>query len=134
MHVKSKGSAGEREFANILQDIFPKLEISRNIDQVRDGGADIIAVEPFAVEVKRCQTLLINNWRKQAVSQVTKRNPIPVIAYRQNRRQWRIQLPVNAIVKKRYKHKHRNAHDVEWMEVSLNYFKLLVVAVKGGAK
>jgi len=129
MHVKSKGSAGEREFVRVLEDVFPDTEISRNIDQVRNGGADIIAVEPFAIEVKRCQTLLINNWRKQALTQTTRSNSVPVLVYRQNRRPWKVQIPVNVIVKKKHRYKHTNAHDVEWAEISLAYFLKLAKTI-----
>lgn len=91
---RGKGHNGENEFCKILNvALQPKRRITRNIDQVRMGGADIIAVRPFAIEVKRQETLLLNSWLAQAVSQTTKHNPVPVLAYRQNRKKWNIMLP-----------------------------------------
>ncbi len=117
IHVRNKGHAGEREFALLLAEKLGCGHLDRNIDQVRDGGADIISLPPFAIEVKRVQQLLFPAWRKQAIFQCSTRNPIPVLAYRQNHKKWKIQMLCRDLVKKRY------VVDQEaWMEVELETF------------
>lgn len=100
MHVRNKGHNGEREFAQVLRERFPRLKkVERNVDQVRDGGADIISVKPFAIEVKRQENLQINAWWKQACQQANKRNPVPVLVFRQNRKSWRVIMKSSDVLK-----------------------------------
>ncbi|MEF2789319.1 MAG: hypothetical protein U0N23_04275, partial [Parasutterella excrementihominis] len=48
---RTKGAAGEREICDlILRDLG--IEVHRNLQQTRDGGADI-KLKPFSIEVKR---------------------------------------------------------------------------------
>lgn len=48
---RTKGAAGEREVCDlILRDLG--IEVHRNLQQTRDGGADI-KLKPFSIEVKR---------------------------------------------------------------------------------
>jgi len=117
IHVRNKGRAGEREFANLLQEHLDCGFLDRNLEQSREGGADIVSLIPFAIEVKRVQSLQINAWRKQAMMQTTTRNPIPVLAYRQNHKQWMIQMMCIDLVKKRYV-----VDKQAWMEVSFDTF------------
>ena len=100
VHARNKGGRGEREFCDILTRGLPglvnkfglPLVISRNLDQVRDGGADIMSLPPFAIEVKRHETLQLNPWWKQTLSQRTPTHPIPVLAWRKTRQPWRIRM------------------------------------------
>lgn len=48
---RTKGAAGEREICDM---IFENLgiEVHRNLQQTRDGGADI-KLKPYSIEVKR---------------------------------------------------------------------------------
>lgn len=89
LNARSKGSRGEREFSKWLQDALG-LEIApnRNLDQVRDGGADIVSIKPFMFEVKRCETLQKQKWWLQVCRACIRDNDIPVVAYRQNRKSW----------------------------------------------
>lgn len=119
IQVRTKGHCGERQFCKILEEHIG-LPVERNIDQVRDGGADIISVPPFAIEVKRQERLLINNWWEQALSQTTKKNPIPVLVFRQNRRKWRVIVPAKFLCKKGLSKKRMR------VEISLEHFLLLV--------
>ena len=97
INARSKGSAGEREFARWLQinlglDYLP----TRNLDQVRDGGGDIVCVEPFIFEVKRCQQLAKRDWWLQ-ITKATKGNEIRVVAYRQNNSKWKFLISATHI-------------------------------------
>jgi|LGVF01.1.fsa_nt_gb Holliday junction resolvase len=100
--VRSKGHSGEREFCKLITTgLGLQDELSRNIDQVKFGGADIVGLRPFAIEVKRQEQQTINTWWRQAKSQVTDRNPIPVLAYRKNHQKWQIMMPLKALTKKK---------------------------------
>ncbi len=117
IHVRNKGHAGEREVARMLMESLSCGYLARNIDQVRDGGADIMTLLPYAIEVKRCQQLSFTAWRKQAVMQCTTKNPIPVLIYRQNRRPWKVQVLMKDAMKKKFV-----LDPEEWIEFSFEGF------------
>ena len=93
MNIRNKGKAGESEFINRYGPFFPN-PIKRNLLQTREGGADISGCEPFQIEIKRCERVEKNKWWAQ-VKAACKPDEIPVVAYRQNRGQWKFLLPVN---------------------------------------
>ncbi len=143
INQRSKGQVGERELCMLLSKglgaDFPgvgsgvgesSVGLVRNIDQVRDGGADIMQLVPFAIEVKRGEQLLINKWLVQAARQVTAVNYIPVLAYRQNRRKWVFMLPFVAVAKKRFTGKKMKKivrkNEGFWISVDLNGFLAIV--------
>lgn len=96
--ANSKGKRGEREAVKALQPsitgvyeergLTPPL-LFRNQNQSANGGYDIDGISWMALEIKRCETLQINKWWKQAVRQA---NPeqVPVLMYRQNSKKWNI--------------------------------------------
>lgn len=97
LRAKLKGSGGEREVVEFLQPIVQKIFeecslpiplIERNLQQFARGGYDIIGVDWCAIEVKRCETLQIEQWWRQAVAQAGSREPL--LFYRQNHRGWRV--------------------------------------------
>ncbi len=98
INSRSKGAAGEREFCRWVKDT---LELSylpkRNLEQVREGGADVMDVPPFCFEVKRCQTLALRQWWIQVKKSVTDFNPVPIVAYRSNNQPWRFLISANYI-------------------------------------
>lgn len=120
---RAKGHAAENEVCKILSEKFG-YKVKRNLDQVRNGGADIIDVPPFAVEVKRHQVLNIPAWWKQALSQTTDSNPIPVLLYRQNGKPWMCCIPFNTVSKKKYS--KLRIKDTVYVTISLPLF--LVIA------
>ncbi len=90
-NARSKGAGGEREFCNYLKMHFG-VNAERNLEQVRDGGTDIIC-PPFGFEVKRREDLDLKSWWIQAKNDCEKyNNPyfdlIPVVAFRQNGKPW----------------------------------------------
>lgn len=92
-----KGKNGEREAAAWLQEHL-QLEVlpTRNLDQTREGGYDLLGLQPFAVEVKRCETLSLVAWWRQ-VKEATPHGMCPIVMFRQNRKQWRFLLPARLI-------------------------------------
>jgi len=121
--VRGKGHSGERDICDLLTKALGLKEpLSRNIDQVKFGGADIIGLRPWAIEVKRQeQVTLVPFWR-QARSQVTKRNPIPVVVYRKNHQPWRVMIPFVAVAKKKLVVDSKEYITLEW-DVFLQYVK-----------
>lgn len=95
---RAKGSAGEREFCEWL---YNKLELeekpTRNLEQTRDSGADIVCVEPFIFEVKRCQRLALRDWWLQVSKAQFDDRKIRVVAFRQNQQPWRFLISAKYI-------------------------------------
>jgi len=90
INIRKKGQQGEREFCKWLLKTLDLKELpSRNLDQVRSGGADILAVSPFVFEIKRCETLNLKAWWKQVSTAAYYPGDVPVVAYRKNRQPWR---------------------------------------------
>ncbi len=85
---RSKGQRGERELFALLSDRLGFV-VRRNVDQARNGGADGMEIEGWAVEVKRCETLALKKWWEQAVKQAEAVKRKPVLFYRQNGKGWR---------------------------------------------
>lgn len=103
INVRTKGASGEREFCKWLYENFNIPMPMRNLEQVRSGGTDIMDVEPFYFEVKRCETLSLESWWSQ-VKRAARKNPdevIPVVAFRQNRKQWEFLIAAKNIGIKR---------------------------------
>ena len=78
----SKGKRGEREVCDELQPIVDTVatslgmaapRIRRNLQQSGDGGEDIIGLPWYAIEVKRCETLALDRWWQQCVTQARRK-------------------------------------------------------------
>ena len=63
------------------------VHMFRNKNQSDGGGYDIDGISWLALEVKRQETLNINNWWKQAVRQASPQQ-VPVLIYKQNHKKW----------------------------------------------
>lgn len=106
VNIRSKGQRGEREAAALVTGwlkevvtaagIEHPVALSRNLDQTRDGGYDLVGLDWLALEVKRHETLQVSQWWKQAVRQA-KDGQVPVLMYRQNRTAWKFRLRMTAI-------------------------------------
>lgn len=97
--AKSKGAEGERELAALLARIagaagVPDLQLTRNLEQTRSGGHDLLGLEDFgmAVEVKRVEVVDLKSWWRQATRQADAVQCTPVLAWRQNRKPWRFRV------------------------------------------
>ena len=78
----SKGKRGEREVCDELQPVVDTVatslgmaapRIRRNLQQSGDGGEDIIGLPWYAIEVKRCETLALDRWWQQCVTQARRK-------------------------------------------------------------
>jgi len=107
INSRAKGASAEREFAGVVYD-WSGIKLIRNLEQVRSGGFDLI-VDPdeqgevaqsyrgLAIECKRYNTVtdgLIKTWWKQARSQAEACSLVPVLAYRGNRQEWKVCVPM----------------------------------------
>lgn len=91
---RGKGAEGEREFCRWLQNTLDLGYLpTRDLEQVRSGGADVTCLRPFLFEVKRCEALAQRTWWLQ-VMRAARAVPgsIPVVCFRQNRQPWRFLL------------------------------------------
>lgn len=110
INSRAKGAAGERELAGLIQD-WAGVRLVRNLEQVRNGGHDLIvhpdetgpvadAFRCLAIEIKRhaeAKPAQIMGWWQQAVNQASVARKLPVLAYRANRRDWRVIVPLSMI-------------------------------------
>jgi len=106
--AKAKGAGGEREaLANIvviMQEVerelnlydekSQSLKVQRNLQQAIAGGHDIVGIPMLCVEVKRQETLHLDQWWQQTTNQAAKTNDMPVLLYRQSRQQWKVRTYV----------------------------------------
>ena len=107
INSRNKGANGEREAAVWLQKNFNLEHLpQRNLEQVRFKGAgrvqeghDLIGFEPFAMEIKRCETLTLRTWWLQAKrsSRRSSGDMVPVVMFRQNRKRWEFLIGANWI-------------------------------------
>lgn len=89
---RTKGAASERELARLLSERLGS-DVTRRLSQTRDGGHDLDGV-PFALEVKRCETLALSKWWEQACIQADVAGKLPALAYRQSRKPWQFVIPM----------------------------------------
>lgn len=107
---RRKGSGGELELSAALHDLLG-IRLARRLTQVRGGGHDLEVPEEatgpvaealgrLAVECKRYREVSPGSlaaWWRQAVRQAEAAGLWPVLAYRPDRGEWRIRLPLAAL-------------------------------------
>jgi hypothetical protein len=97
VNARAKGASGEREFCKWISDSLDLEHTpTRNLEQVRSGGADILGVDPFVFEIKRVERVNRKKWWLQ-VKAAAEPGSIPVVAYRQNRKPWEFLIPASCI-------------------------------------
>lgn len=92
---RTKGAAGEREICDM---IFENLgiEVHRNLQQTRDGGADI-KLKPYSIEVKRRAAIgNIYDWMNQASAGCDMAER-PIVVCRADRKQWLAVMPIEEL-------------------------------------
>jgi hypothetical protein len=130
INSRTKGKTAEREFIGELKELLgPELtsELTRNLDQTRDGGHDINGLAGWAPEIKRYAKLLASDKKKfweQTITQATAINQKPVLAYREDRAGWRAVMRLSDVLG----HEHPDwCNDYDYtVEMSLESFCYLV--------
>jgi hypothetical protein len=85
---REKGRRAEIELCKLLSDELG-IEVRRNVDQARSGGADTFDVPGYSIEIKRREMLARPTWWKQACEQAQRVGMEPLVFYRRNREPWR---------------------------------------------
>ena len=65
--------------------------VQRTLNQCRNGGADCLDVPGYAIEVKRAERFR-SEWIEQAERQARELGRMPVLAWRTNRKPWRVMV------------------------------------------
>lgn len=103
INSRAKGKSAERELINLLKEMLPEdltSELTRNLDQTREGGYDILGLKGWALEVKRYAKVEPGDKARfwtQACEQARKDGTRPALAYREDRRDWRVILSANDV-------------------------------------
>lgn len=90
---RRKGQVAEREVLRLLGDELG-ISLQRNLQQTREGGADCLLVNGYAIEIKRQERLSRPSWWRQAVEQAQRVGAEPMLLYRRNREPWRALIHV----------------------------------------
>lgn len=85
---REKGRRAEIALCKLLTDELG-IEVKRNVDQARAGGADCLMVPGYAIECKRTEALSRPKWWAQACRQAAIHRVEPLVMYRQSRKEWR---------------------------------------------
>ena len=101
INSRAKGKAGERELIGELKKLLPSdmtSELTRNLDQTRDGGHDILGLDGWALEVKRYAEVLpadLERFWAQTTEQARNNGALPALCFRQDRRPWRTVIRIS---------------------------------------
>jgi hypothetical protein len=112
INSKQKGKRGEKEFNEVLRSALGQFTIAEaralgiaHTDlsvlfnpQVHAQCADSFQVSGLAIEIKRQETLQIEKWWQQACVQADRHGLVPVLAYRQNRKEWSVCIPAYLLI------------------------------------
>lgn len=91
---RNKGKAAEVEVYHWLNETVATVVghgkwFQRNQNQTASSGSDLSNPFRLSVEIKRHETLSINQWWAQCVKSAKMEHGIPVLIYRQSRQPWR---------------------------------------------
>lgn len=116
INAREKGQRGEREFCKWLHKNFNLDKApERNLDQTRNGGADILQVYPFVFEVKRVEDLDIEKAWIQCKNDTMKCGGEPVVAFRKNGGNWQFLISAKHIgLGLGFLHIHREDTFLNW--------------------
>lgn len=130
INSRAKGKSGERELIGELKKLLPSemtSELTRNLDQTRDGGHDILGLDGWALEVKRYAEVLpadLERFWKQACEQARNNESRPALCFRQDRRAWRTVIRVSEVG---YRGGDVSEDYADTVEMSLELFAKLVL-------
>ena len=83
-----KGKGGELELVRLLREHLG-ADVARNLAQARDGGADLLGLPGWAIEVKRANRPRLAEWWLQTCMQAEVTGLRPALFYRLDRQPWR---------------------------------------------
>jgi len=97
-----KGHSFENTIKNMinreLENYHLPYSLERNLNQTRDGGADLVGLDNFQIECKRyakqANDLPRNEWWKQVCDVCEERQEIPILIYKYDYQDIQVQFPV----------------------------------------
>lgn len=101
INSRNKGKTGEIEARDMWRALLEgKMEdtddIRRNHQQAEIGGADLVGIPRYAVEVKRCKQINwiggLDSWWEQCAQQASDLGKEPLLMFRQDHGKWFVML------------------------------------------
>ena len=100
--ARVKGHSFENKMKHAVNEYLEKYNlpysVSRNLNQTRDGGADLIGLDNFQIECKRYKKnnsdLPQNAWWKQVLDSCKENNDIPILIWKYDYQDVQVQFPV----------------------------------------
>ena len=86
---RRKGKVGELELVRLLRELLG-ANVARNLEQSRQGGADLLGLPGWAIEVKRAARARLSEWWLQTCTQAEVTGQRPALFYRLDRQPWRV--------------------------------------------
>ena len=93
---RRKGKAGELELARLLREHLG-ADVARNLAQARQGGADLLGLPGWVVEVKRAARARLSEWWLQTCTQAEASGQRPALFYRLNRQPWHVVIALRHV-------------------------------------
>lgn len=115
---RTKGQAGERELARLIED-HTGWTVRRRVRQ-HEGDSDLEGVPGWSVECKRAAISRLNDWWMQAYEQSRKpgyKPAIPVLFYRLDRQPWRAMWPLAACMMSTESLSAADINDSKWWDI-----------------
>lgn len=92
---RTKGADGEREVCRLIREALG-VKAVRNLNQTREGGADI-KLKPYSIEVKRRARIgLIYDWMAQARKECLGEER-PLVVCRADGKEWLAVMPIEEL-------------------------------------
>jgi len=89
---RAKGASAEREVVILLKERGYTARRAAYSGAMAHEKGDVVGLDGFHVEVKRCEKLQLPMWTRQAESQA-KDGEVPLVVYRSSREPWRVSMP-----------------------------------------
>ncbi len=84
---REKGKRGEREFAGVLRSLgFGEARRTAQYCGKTGDADDVVGVDGYHIEVKRCEAIKIGEWMKQAERDCGEK--VPVVVFRRSGEKW----------------------------------------------
>lgn len=97
INSKRKGAVGEREVAHILQEHGYDARRTAQYCGNTGDAADVIGLDGFHIEVKRCETTKIWDWIHQA-ERDHKADTVPLVVFRKSHEDWQVCISFNSFL------------------------------------
>lgn len=89
---RDKGANGEREVVSILRE--RGFDAKRSFYQIAGDREDVTGMPGYAIEVKRTERLELWSALDQAAKAADATQTKPLLAFRRNRTDWQVALPL----------------------------------------